>query len=454
MTFESWINQFREFFVIFFDCAFCFQLICGSLDAVLSTGHLHLKKKILIQKGVSFLILFFSRLLLTAFCSSFRQYLGNTVPYLIVGSRIVVGLIYLLAFERSGFTHTLIKTRLYLSSVYVVSEIGHQVNLLTTSRTSDGLKRFLRCLPHFLMVGAGFVVGKNDIDRYSEVPASSLALSATTFLALYLITFRTSRLATNSLVYSFLSITILVIQLAFFLTEIGIYIVAYRNREKSEKILFLQAKAKLNEASYIRLKLNEESIARTSVARHDRKNHYAYIKNLLEEGKYSEALSYVSVVNEDSLGNFHIIDCGNRVISSIRNLELSKSRINNIPLKYLLAVPSSVPFKETDLCSLITNLVDNAFENYSSASQDEAVEVKRCVSGGYFRIIVTNPSYKKELNLKTKKKTAGHGYGIRIIQSIARSYNGHVNFELNDGRFCADIRLDRDLGGDKHADNC
>ncbi len=454
---EEWANQFRRFFTFVFSLPFCCQLICAALDATFCIGHRHLKKKYIIQKIIAFCALFLSRLLLSAVFSSFS--LRDTyTPYLIVASIIVPGAVYILLFEHSNYSHKLIKLLLFISSAYVVTEIGHQVNNLSLS-LSPALRSFVRCLPNFLMMVTGLIVGINNINRYLDIPSSSLILSLFVFLSLFVITLRTSKI--NSSASSdgsfgnlsgeskYLSLTIILILIFFLATDLGIYIVLYLNQKKQEDRLVRQAKVKLNESAYTRLKLNEESIERTTIARHDLKNHYAYIANLIKEKQYGKALDYASSVNEETFGNFHIVDCGNQVVSSIRNLELSKSRIRNIPLQYLLAVPQVLPFKETLLCSLITNLVDNAFENYHPTGKDDPVDVKRGMTDGYLRITVSNPTDREEVNLKTKKKNSGHGYGIKIVKSIVESCNGHICFKISDHRFIADARLDLETNGTK-----
>lgn len=338
-----------------------------------------------------------------------------------------------------------LKVFLYISSAYVVTEITHQVNMLSLSVPSP-LATFYRFLPSLLMPITGALVGYYNINRYQENDKSYFILSSAVFIALFVITFLSSFLETDS---SYLRAFILVVLISFLITEIGIYLGLYTTSRNQKKLLDLQAQAKLNEAAYETLKLNEESIERTSIARHDMKNHYAYIASLLEQKKYDEAYKYVSTINEESYGNFHIVDCGNRILSSILNLELSKARIKGIQLKYFVAVPKELPFKETDLCSLFTNLIDNALEAIEREKNGGAVEIQIYTKGGYLRIAITNPTNMKEVNLKTSKESEGHGYGLKIIRSIVESYNGFLNMELKDGMFETDIMMDMDSKGDK-----
>lgn len=444
---QEWVYQFKRFFIFIFSIPFCFQLICAALDAVFCVGHRHLQKKYIIQKSIAFVILFSSRLLFSSVFSSFAIE-SMFLPYIIVGSIIVPGAVYIVLFEHSNYTHKLIKLLLFVSSAYVVTEISHQVNLLTIA-FSPALREFLQCLPNLLRRISGLIIGIYNINRYLEIPTPSLCLSLFVFLSLFVITIRTSKIEIDfsDTPSRYLSLTIVLILSFFFITELGIYMVLYKNQKKQEDRLVRQAQAKLNDSAYTRLKLNQESIERTSIARHDLKNHYAYIYNLLKEKQYDEALSYVTSINEETFGDFHIVDCGNWVVSSIRNLELSKARIRKIPLKYLLAVPSVLPFKDTRLCALRTNLVDNALENYKPQDKDDAVEIKRCITDSYLRILVSNPTDREKIDLRTRKSSEGHGYGIKIVKSIVASCNGYTTFKIVNHHFVTDVRLDLEASG-------
>ncbi len=443
---EAWLNHLKEFFTIFITAPFIFQLFCAALDAVLSVGHLHLQKKHILFQLLWIVVLFASMLLLCMLSNSFDNPTSFAfTPTLVVFSIIIPGVVFIALSGHSKWQNKLLKVFLYVSSAYVVTEITHQVNMLSFSIPSP-LATFYRFLPSLLMPIAGALVGYYNINRYSEEEKSYFILSLAVFLALFVITFLSSSIETDS---AYLRTFILVVLISFLITEIGIYLGLYATSKNQKKLLDLQAQAKLNEAAYETLKLNEESIERTSIARHDMKNHYAYIASLLEQKKYDEAYQYVSTVNEESYGNFHIIDCGNRILSSILNLELSKARIKGIQLKYFVAVPKELPFKETDLCSLLTNLIDNALEAIEREKNGGSVDIQIYTKGGYLRISITNPTNRKEINLKTTKESQGHGYGLKIIRSIVENYNGFLNMEIKDGMFETDIMMDMDSKGEK-----
>ena len=433
----DWVTTFKEFFIYLFDAAFIFQIVCVSLGSVLALGGFKLSIKPLLFRVISFALLFGVTVLSTSLFSTIGNW--DLRSYMIILGLLLPGVIYLIFFNKGKWSQNLIKILLFISACYVVTEISHYTNLLSNSLESTGLKTFIRFLPHVLTLACCLLIGLFDINKSKDVTLPNFILSIFVFLFLFAVTFLVSKITDPN---QYLEIIVLFILVFFLSTETGIYIVLVENMKLGEEMLELEAQAKLNESAYEMLKLNEESIARTTILRHDLKNHYAYINNLLQEEKYQEAKDYISSINDEDIGGFHIVDCGNRVISSIMNLELSKARMKNIEIKYLLAIPSTLPFKETRLCSLITNIIDNALEGFSPTEDNKFIDVKMFIKDGYFRMSVSNPTNSENMSNVSKKKGKGHGYGIKIIKRIVKHYHGFYRANLENKVYTVEVMLE------------
>lgn len=105
-------------------------------------------------------------------------------------------------------------------------------------------------------------------------------------------------------------------------------------------------------------------------------------------------------------------------------------------------MPKTLPIRKTHLVSLLTNIIDNAIEN--NFHKDIPVKVSIKIHNDYFRIIVKNSIDVNKSNffkeLKTNK-SRGHGYGTRIIKSIAEKYNGYADFLIESDQFICDVIL-------------
>lgn len=195
--------------------------------------------------------------------------------------------------------------------------------------------------------------------------------------------------------------------------------------------------------------LNQQNLEDMRKIRHDIKNHFAYLEVLLQEGRQEEAMSYFEELQAGILPQLSYIDCGNRVVSAILNLETAKARAQGIILDYRSMVEPELPIRDSDLCALMTNLIDNAMEAMIRQGQtDGTVEVGLRQKGSSLYLCVINPvdgALKPEdlLSLRTTKEDRTlHGYGHKIVEGIAARYDGAVNREIREGRYIVDVVLD------------
>ena len=183
--------------------------------------------------------------------------------------------------------------------------------------------------------------------------------------------------------------------------------------------------------------------------RHDLRNHFAYVGALLDAEKYDEARRYFSSLSADVAAPLGYIDCGNSVISAIVNFERMRAASGGITLVPHLAVPPSLPLQDSELCSLLSNLLDNAIDAcLETELENPAIDLTVLRQQSYLSITVTNPvseAVPPEERLRlisTKADRHLHGYGTRIIRRVARAHNGVCRNEIRDGRFIASVMLE------------
>lgn len=217
--------------------------------------------------------------------------------------------------------------------------------------------------------------------------------------------------------------------------------------QEREKQLVIESYMAQNDRELLRL--NQQNLEDMRKIRHDIKNHFACLEVLLREGQQGEALAYFEELRERVLPQTAYIDCGNRTVSAILNLETAKARAQGISLDYRCVVEPSLSVRDSDLCALMTNLIDNALEAMvRQRKTDGAVEVGLRQKGSSLYLCVVNPvdgtlSLEELLSLRTTKEDdALHGYGHKIVEGIAARYDGAVNREVQGGRYIVDVVLD------------
>lgn len=232
------------------------------------------------------------------------------------------------------------------------------------------------------------------------------------------------------------------------LVSIIAYYMFYRNAVYNSRNLLLQAEVQEIEHHKFMLRMSEENLQEMRRLRHEMNNQYSYMKMMLQNQQYEELASFFDAVNDTVIEPLSVIDCGNPKVSAVLNMELSKARAFEIQLDVKAAVPPSLPFKDTEVCSLLTNLLDNSIEACVLHQIENAVvEVRIRPFQNYFCIHVANPigedvDIEKLRSLKTSKKNARfHGYGSQIIDSIVEKYEGSINRSVQDGKFIAEIMM-------------
>lgn len=182
--------------------------------------------------------------------------------------------------------------------------------------------------------------------------------------------------------------------------------------------------------------------------RHDMSNHYLLMKHLLEQKEYNKLRAYFEEYAGQLVPPPSAVRCGNPTVAAILNMEFAKAENGGITLETELAVPERMGFADADLCSLLTNLIDNGMDYLKRRPQleDRRIRVELRLVRRSLAVTVSNPILREDegqaLTLHTwKKKPELHGRGGRIVASLAKRYEGTVCYQVKNGWFEASVLL-------------
>ena len=354
---------------------------------------------------------------------------------------IIVG-VFCLIFARSRKLHRFIKTSILISSVAVVEVLSKNSGFFAGNVTNIPAQLVAtRAAPYMLFTAVCVLLNFININRYRNL-SSEMVTIVTALSALLLVVAIYEQASTTQETSTTVLLSLLDIVLLFILNFS--YYATYKNIEHRHKITNLEVQKTLEDAERMSIEIDKTNREELEKLRHDIKNQFAYVDALLQQDKKEEAQRYVEGYLNASNPVLHSFSCSNNVINSIINLELTKAKIKNIKIDVKVVVPPSLPFKDIDLVSLLTNMIDNAIENYYS-EEKEAISVRIMKQNDFIRFIVSNPVNMEKINLKalttTKKVGRGHGYGTKIIKNIANAYDGFVDFNVEDNHFICDVVL-------------
>ena len=239
-----------------------------------------------------------------------------------------------------------------------------------------------------------------------------------------------------------------------FLAMVVVSILSVRRvcREHEQVVELGMAKQRLQSEKAM-LQLTEQQIEELREVRHEARNQFSYMRILLEQHRYDEMQEYFDQLSDSMAAAIQPIDCGNRTVSVIMNMERSKAHAASTEIEWELTVPKTLPFSDDDMCSILANLLDNAIEEcarIAPAAENEPPSFRVSIhpQKDYLYIEVRNPTRRSSLQkgerglLTTKGDPLRHGYGTRIVERLAEKYNGCATFRIENGEFIAQVMLD------------
>ena len=173
--------------------------------------------------------------------------------------------------------------------------------------------------------------------------------------------------------------------------------------------------------------------------RHDLRHHVSFLKSCLESGNTSKAIDYLSQVQDDIESITPLQICTNETANLIFSSFMEKTKQKNISFHVNAQIPSALHVSDTDLCSILSNCLENAMH----ACQDIFDPQQRRIS---CRVYIKNEKLCLDIRNTYAKKPvfvngiptshlAGHGFGIKSIISIVEKYGGVFQFSVNEDTF-------------------
>lgn len=178
--------------------------------------------------------------------------------------------------------------------------------------------------------------------------------------------------------------------------------------------------------------------------RHDLRHHFALLMGFAEEGDLAKLKEYL-IQNSENLDRFTPkVYCGNTVVNLLLSHFEEQAAAWGVALEVNAALPESIPFSDSELCSLLSNGLENAICAAALAhGRERAVSISLQVRQQNLLLSIRNP-YEGEITFENgipQSSRNGHGFGSRSIISIVNEYSGQVSFSANGGIFLLRIML-------------
>jgi len=171
---------------------------------------------------------------------------------------------------------------------------------------------------------------------------------------------------------------------------------------------------------------------------HDMKKHINLMKLLINEGQHKITSEYIHQLEAQMDSKVKIIRTEYPVLSALLTEQEQRAKKANIAFDIDVRLASDMRIAPVDLCVILGNLFDNAFEaclfleveivkyiKISIVQRNNAVAIK--VENSFF------PAMQPE------RRSGKHGIGLRNVRQTANKYGGKIDVATDNGAFMVSI---------------
>ncbi len=173
--------------------------------------------------------------------------------------------------------------------------------------------------------------------------------------------------------------------------------------------------------------------------RHDMRHHFVLLQSLASKERLEELKEYLRTAESDIDAITPIRFCENETVNLILSTFANKAKQSKIQLTIDATLPNSLPLSDTELCSLLSNALENAMQACRAIPDSNKRSIKlRMYSKNTKLCIDIRNSYEIEPLFQQGlpiSKEPGHGFGTKSMIHIIEKHGGVFRFSVKDGWF-------------------
>ncbi|MCD8018934.1 MAG: GHKL domain-containing protein [Clostridiales bacterium] len=243
--------------------------------------------------------------------------------------------------------------------------------------------------------------------------------------------------------FFFSRVLMMVGMFAFFYVLLYTFDMIRRETEMRERAAQQEYLLALQRTQYNQISRHMEETRR---ARHDLSHHLKVVNGFLAADDLDGLRKYMASYEQMQPPNTVRSYCKNYAVNTIVSYYAEEAEKAGIDFTVGMDMPMSLPVDESDLCSILGNLLENALTACQKIGQTKAayIHVLARTKGSFVDLAVDNscliePVMKNGRFLSTHHD--GYGVGTVSVRSIAKRYHGSVQFHFEDQVFYASVTL-------------
>lgn len=228
---------------------------------------------------------------------------------------------------------------------------------------------------------------------------------------------------------------LLVLHLAWL--HISDMIVTLRAKERAEVGQEMAAKSLLaQQRQYEQLAAHNENIR---LLQHELRSHLLVMQSYCREERISELEHYISELHGHTFRGSNY--CTHPLINAVLSDFVQEAHTNGIQISCeVFDLPATLPYGDTDLCTLLVNMLTNAIEACRQLPTAGWITIRIARVSAVLTIRCANnckgpPKEKGGRLITSKLDSAAHGFGFRQMEVAAKNCKGQVSYRYEDGSF-------------------
>ncbi|MEG2198801.1 MAG: ATP-binding protein, partial [Anaerovorax sp.] len=225
------------------------------------------------------------------------------------------------------------------------------------------------------------------------------------------------------------------------------FIVVYHNevQQKTQIQLEKNMLSMQMENAKLQLKVLRSSQEQAVIYRHDMRHHLSMIGSFAQQEDVTQIMEYLANAQQGLTAITPLRFCENETVNLILSSFTSKAEKQDVVLNIKADLPKELNLPDTELCSVLSNGLENAL-NAASKLEDNMFRkvVVTCSVNRNMLLIEIENAYMGDIQMNGETPTSsqvGHGYGCKSMRSIAQKRNGFCTFVVADGIFTLRVVL-------------
>ncbi|OUQ47041.1 hypothetical protein B5E64_03230 [Drancourtella sp. An12] len=189
----------------------------------------------------------------------------------------------------------------------------------------------------------------------------------------------------------------------------------------------------------------ELMMEKNRIQTHDMKHHLLILREYGQEKQWDSLMSYLNELSDDILVQKKTVWTQVGILDTLLEQKKTKAESKGIEVRVQADRIVGLPFSDMEICTLFSNLLDNAIEACEKIEDDRrwvAIQITR--KSGMLYLTISNsikdrPAEQEGKLITNKQNHQLHGYGIKSVQKIVRKYEGDFSYQIRESEFIVTI---------------